>query len=80
MGTDRVDDADITRDAATIEEAATLLREVLESVDSAEVPVGGLPREMATRRRLEGAAAALEALSSTTKAGQRSRASRRKRA
>ena len=47
---------------ATVEEAAALLRVVLNSVDSAEVPVGSLPRETATRRRVEGAAAALEAL------------------
>jgi hypothetical protein len=49
-------------DNATVAEAAALLRAVLESVDSAEVPVGNLPRDTATRRRVEGAAAALEAV------------------
>jgi cell division GTPase FtsZ len=45
-----------------MEGAAALLRQVLEKVDSTEVAVGRLPGEMATRRRMEGAAAVLEAL------------------
>lgn len=65
-------------DSATIEEAGALLREVLETVDGAGVPAGRLPREMATRRRVEGAAAALEALTSTNATGQRVRKARGK--
>lgn len=72
------DDADHPGDSATIEEAAALLRAVLEAVDGAEVPVGRLPRETATRRRVEGAAAALETLTSKNVAGQRVRKARGK--
>ena len=50
-----------------------MLREVLQRVDAAEVPGGSMPREMATRRRVESAAAALEARADTKKGNQRSR-------
>lgn len=61
----RKDEIPAAPDAAIVEEAAALLRAVLESVDSAEVPIGALPREVATRRRVEGAAAALEAVANS---------------
>jgi hypothetical protein len=66
-------------DSATVEEAAALLREVLETVDSAEVPVGRLPRETATRRRVEGASAALEALAADARTPIKANARRHKR-
>jgi uncharacterized protein (DUF58 family) len=58
----RKDKIPASGDDAAVEDAAALLRAALESVDSAEVPVGSLPREVATRRRVEGAVAGLDAL------------------
>lgn len=80
MSTHASDDAKLTDDSATIAETAVLLQEVLRAVDSGEMPVGRLPGEMATRRRIEGAAAAMEALAENKKSAQRSGKARRKKA